>query len=297
MPSDTDVVFELDLDEPPQHLQDWAKENIKENPDTRCLVLEDFRDMIFARGDCTPHRTDDDFLLRFLRGRKFNLESAYRLLVNYYEFREDNPEFFNNINIYKLLRIGCDSIITVPPYREQTGRRIILYRMGKWNPEKYSITELFQATLIALELAILEPRAQILGGIGMFDMSDLTLSQAYHMTPSIAHKIVQIMVTSFPMKIHAVHVVFQPWIFDIVYAMFKPFITGSMSDRIFFHGDDMDSLHKHIDPKHLPERYGGRHPDYDYSPWVEGFKRNKKLNEQMESIGYIINSEENSKEE
>lgn len=288
MPSDTDVLYELDLGEPPQQLLDWAKENIHENPDTRCLILEDFRDMIYSRGDCTPHRTDDAFLLRFLRARKFNIESAYRLIVNYYDFKDNNPEIFDGVNLQHLLRVGKADVITVPPYREQTGRRILLYRWGKWDPEKYSIEELFQSTMAILELAILEQRAQILGGIGFMDMSDLTLNQVYHMTPSIAHKIFQIMVTSFPMKIEAVHVVFQPWIFDIVYKMFQPFLTGPMKNRIFLHGEDMDSLHKYIDPKHLPQKYGGRHPDYHYAPWIEGFRTDPKIIKELTSLGYGI---------
>lgn len=48
MPSDTDVLYQLDIGEPPQQLVDWAKENIRENPDTKCLILEDFRDLIFG---------------------------------------------------------------------------------------------------------------------------------------------------------------------------------------------------------------------------------------------------------
>lgn len=67
---------------------------------------------------------------------------------------------------------------------------------GNWDPERCTVTELFQATMAVLELAILEQRAQILGGIGLLDMSDLTLQQAYNMTPSVAHKIVQILVVS-----------------------------------------------------------------------------------------------------
>lgn len=51
MPSEPDVLYELELGEPPQELLDWAKENIRENPDTRCLIIEDFRDMIYGKVD------------------------------------------------------------------------------------------------------------------------------------------------------------------------------------------------------------------------------------------------------
>nr|CAH7741002.1 unnamed protein product [Callosobruchus chinensis] len=286
MPSDTDVLSELDLGEPPQELLDWAKENLNEDPETREELLEELRNLIYERGECTPHRTDDAFLLRFLRARMFNVRKAHRLLVNYYEFKENNPEFYDGVNLRGLLRIGDKNIITVPPYREQTGRRILLYRMGNWDPEQFTIDELFQATLIILELAILEQRAQILGGIAMFDLGGLTLQQAWYMTPSIAHKIVQIMVTSFPMKIHAIHIVNQSWIFDAVYNIFKPFLDNKMKEKIFFHGENMESLHQHIDPKHLPERYGGVHPDYCYNDWIKFFESSEKIMYELNSLGY-----------
>ena len=36
--------------------------------------------LLTERGDCIPHRTDDAFLLRFLRARHFAVERAYRLV-------------------------------------------------------------------------------------------------------------------------------------------------------------------------------------------------------------------------
>lgn len=48
MPSDNDVLSELDLGEPSQELLNWAKENINEDPETRCQKIQDLRDMIFG---------------------------------------------------------------------------------------------------------------------------------------------------------------------------------------------------------------------------------------------------------
>lgn len=33
---------------------------------------------------------------------------------------------------------------------------------------------------------------------------------------------------------------------------------------MFFHGNDMKSLHKHLNPSHLPADYGGLLPKIDY---------------------------------
>lgn len=70
------------------------------------------------------------------------------------------------------------------------------YRVGNWDPEKYTIDEMFQATIAVLEMAVMEQRAQILGGICIFDFGGLSMQQAWYMTPSLAHKVVQIMVVS-----------------------------------------------------------------------------------------------------
>ncbi|XP_025835316.1 clavesin-1 [Agrilus planipennis] len=288
MPTDNEVKSELDLGEPPIELLEYARRELGEDPDTRVQVLAEFRDMIYERGECMPHRTDDAFLLRFLRARYFVLERAHRLFVNYYNFKENNPEIFEGVNLMKLQELGTTNIITVPPYREQTGRRILLYRMGNWDPENTPVIEILQATMAILELAILEERAQILGGICIFDLGDLSMQQAWHLTPNIATKVIQIMVTSFPMKVHALHIVNQSKVFDFVYNIFKPLLNDQMRKRIFFHGDDMESLHQHINPKHLPERYGGVHPDYSYSDWIDYFKNNEKTKKELRSLGYSI---------
>lgn len=54
--------------------------------------------------------------------------------------------------------------------------------------------ELLKATLLTLELGLLEPRSQILGGICIFDLGGINMNQARHMTPKIAAQIIDIMV-------------------------------------------------------------------------------------------------------
>lgn len=68
--------------------------------------------------------------------------------------------------------------------------------LGEWDPECWTVDELFQATIGILEIAILEPEAQILGGICIFDLGGLSLQQAWYMTPGLASKMFQIMVVS-----------------------------------------------------------------------------------------------------
>lgn len=62
---------------------------------------------------------------------------------------------------------------------------------------------------------------------------------------------------SVPLRIKAIHIVNQPRIFNIVFALFKPFLREKLRKRIIFHGTDRASLHKYLSPECLPLAYGG----------------------------------------
>ncbi|KDR18544.1 Alpha-tocopherol transfer protein-like [Zootermopsis nevadensis] len=68
-----------------------------------------------------------------------------------------------------------------------------------------------------------------------------------------------------PLRLKEVHIVNQPFLFNMVWQMFKPFVKEKLKKRLFFHGKKMESLHEHIDPSYLPEDYGGKLPKINYS--------------------------------
>ncbi|XP_028155799.1 alpha-tocopherol transfer protein-like isoform X2 [Ostrinia furnacalis] len=248
--------------------------------------------MIYERGECTPHRMDDEFLIRFLRARNFVPQRAHRLMVNYYQFKEDNPELFENVFPMDLHNIGDAHVIAVPPYKDQEGRRLIFFRIGCWDPKTIPIEDLFKGTIMALELGLLEQRTQILGGVALFDLEDIGTQHAWQITPSVAARIVKLLVSSFPASTHAIHIINHSWLFDKIYNIFKPFLNADMRSRIFFHGYDNSSLHKHIHPDHLPERYGGIWPDYSYTIWLESLKKNLRVAKEMIACGYKFREDE-----
>jgi CRAL/TRIO domain len=134
----------------------------------------------------------------------------------------------------------------------------------------------------------MEPKAQINGGVGIFDLEGLGLNHTVHMTPTVAQKMIAIMVTALPYRTTAIHIVNQGWIFNVAFAFFKPFLTDRMREKLFIHGSNYKSLHKHIDPERLPKRYGGVLEDYSYKPWIEHCKGNKSVIKELELHGYCV---------
>lgn len=78
MPEFVEVSHTLELDFP-SDIEDIAREQ-GEDPNRTCELMQQLKDMIYERGDCNPHRMDEDFLIKFLRARFWKVENAYKLV-------------------------------------------------------------------------------------------------------------------------------------------------------------------------------------------------------------------------
>ncbi|EDW13468.2 alpha-tocopherol transfer protein isoform X1 [Drosophila mojavensis] len=262
-----------------------------ECPKTKQEKIDEFRNYILEHKDCQPHRNDDKYLQKFLRTRYWKIENSYRLLCNYYKFREDNKKYYEKVRPLDLRHLGDDDILTVTPYRDQLGHRILIYRFGRWRPNRVTVDDIFRATIILQELGSLEPISQIMGGVAIFDLKDLALEHLLHLSPSVAQKMIALLVTTMPLRTAALHIVNQNWLFNAAFKIFKPFLNASMREKLYIHGSDMSSLHKHIYPEHLPKRYGGLHEDYPYMLWLDMLEQQcaeSEIQKDMEQLGFIF---------
>ncbi|KAI9576508.1 clavesin-2-like [Glossina fuscipes] len=279
--------YELNLEpQLPEEFKRIAAER-GECEETKTQNIEEFRRYILEHNDCKPHRIDDEYLIKFLRARFWKISSSYRLICNYYKFREQNLSYYETVRPLDYKYIGDSDIISVTPYRDQYGHRILIYRFGNWKPDEISIDVLFRVSVILLELGSLEPISQVVGGVGIYDLQNLTLSQIVHLSPSYAQKIIALLVTSMPISTSALHIVNPNWTFKAAFKLFTPFLNAAMRERLFIHSD-MESLHEHISPEHLPKRYGGFHEEHSPSRWFDNMRNNEKVQNELKQLGYIF---------
>ena len=76
-------------------------------------------------------RTDAEFLLRFLRARKFDCERANQLLINYFTVREECKEQLGNLIPTSGKKVFDTGLSIVLPHRDREGRKIMYFRVGK----------------------------------------------------------------------------------------------------------------------------------------------------------------------
>ena len=103
--------------------------------------------------------------------------------------------------------------------------------------------------------------------------------------------VVALMVSAFPMTTNAIHILHQSWVFDVMFSVFKPLLDVKMQNKIFFHGSNMDSLHKHISPSNLPKKYGGIREELPYYKWIDSLSKVPQIVKEMKQLGYLLPEE------
>ncbi|XP_029001982.1 clavesin-1-like isoform X2 [Betta splendens] len=226
--------------------------------------------MIVTRPDIGFLRTDDDFILRFLRARKFDQLETFRLLAQYFQFRQQNLDMFQSFKvddpgIKRALMDGFPGVLETP---DQQGRKILILFASNWDQSRNSFTDILRAILLSLEVLIENPELQINGFILIIDWSNFSFKQASKLTPNILKLAIEGLQDSFPARFGGIHFVNQPWYIHAMYTIIKPFLKDKTRKRIFLHGNNLNSLHQLIQPECLPSEFGGTLPPYDMGIWA-----------------------------
>ncbi|DAA22737.1 TPA: retinaldehyde binding protein 1-like [Bos taurus] len=248
-----------------------ARLELNENPDVLHQDIQQVRDMIITRPDIGFLRTDDAFILRFLRARKFHQADAFRLLAQYFQYRQLNLDMFKNFKADDpgIKRALIDGFPGVLENRDHYGRKILLLFAANWDQSHGSFTDIRRALLSNLKALVAAPGLQSTGSIVVIDWINHIYKTAHRMWPRILSTALEKeLKDSFPARFGGVHFVNQPWYIHALYTLIKPFLKDKTRKRIFLHGNNLNSLHQLIHPEFLPSEFGGTLPPYDMGTWA-----------------------------
>lgn len=126
-----------------------------------------------------------------------------------------------------------NEVINVLTNFDQDGRRALVVHCGKvWDPKKVSSEQLFRLFYLIQIAALVEETTQVRGVIVIMDFDGLGMSQVRALTPAWSKRLLTFIQDAMPLRLKQVHVVNQPMIFNIVWALFKPFVKEKLSKRV-----------------------------------------------------------------
>ena len=224
---------------------------------------------------------DDKFLLAFLRARKFDVDKALQLFVNYHQFRQKYASFLSTLNAPSVEHILRSGVLSVPDSRFYNGSKAICVYPQKWDYETVPFLDNFRATILVLDKLIEDEETQIHGISLVYNFegtsfySILKVAQLEHSQRAMPIELLQ---EAFPARFKGVHLINQPWYISIVMGVIRPFMKQKLRDRIHLHGTDYQSLHEHISPDSLPIDFGGTRPPPRTNSALKLFQEELQIN-------------------
>ncbi|XP_076375368.1 alpha-tocopherol transfer protein isoform X1 [Megalopta genalis] len=252
-----DFILESDFQDGDEFYREKAEKELRETPEVVQQALKDIRVLLQGEPNLVVP-DDDEFFQKFMRPCKWYPKSTYELLKRFYKYRVNNPRYCNNLTPNNEKKVLSSEILIPLPERTTQGCRVLLINAGKkWNPKQISIDEIFRGVMLSLDAAMAEPKTQIAGVHVIMNMEGFALSQVTYITPSFAASLTEWVQRCLPCRLKGIHIVNQPFIFNMVYAIFKPFLLEKTRKRIHFHGTDWKSLTSYVSAKALPTSLGG----------------------------------------
>lgn len=269
------------------NLAQLAEQELRETPARRQRDLQILREMIRCDHDLDC-RTDDAFLVRFLRCRKFDSSRACKVLKQYYKLRYHNDHLFVNFYPSFLKETYDYNLQTVLPDRDPNGCAVFIFKAGLWNPYACKSEDIFRANVLCLEQAILDPVTQVTGIVAIMDLKGFGFTHVRFCPPRHLQKVVSLIQDGFPARFKAIHIVNEPSIFTMMFGIVRRLLNEKLQQRIHFHGCDLSSLHQFIPAEILPEEYGGFTGPMDNTDFVARLCRNDELFKKDAEYGYKI---------
>ncbi|XP_042908492.1 clavesin-2 [Parasteatoda tepidariorum] len=265
-----------------------AKQELNERPEERRKHVDRVRKYLSKEKDLNT-RTDEEFLVRFLRARKFNDERAANLVKDHYRYRSKNPRLFQRPkDMEDILRCNIFNYLS---HRDPQGRAIFLMKIGLWCTESYSFKEFVGAGNILSHWVLKNPVTQINGYVGIWDFKDYSFQHfSNSCSPRLMWMLSSLMQDCFPGRFKVAYCVNCPPLADVVWKLFKPLIREKYRKRIVVIGNDMTELHKYIHPSVLPEEYGGELPPSDSTEAVGKLMEMDSEWDREKKYGYRIQS-------
>jgi len=208
-----------------------------------------------------PHlhvRTEEKYLLPFLRVAKFDLEKAKKKLSNFYIMRRDRTEWYDDRDPRKpQIQEGVKKASFVILKKTFEHQLVVIVRPMIHDPRTHHMDDVVKCGLMILDVAVMEEElAQIYGVIAIIDMANLSFGHLKQMTPNRIKHIVNSW-QNFHCRPQRIEFVNAPSFINVVLDVFKKFMTAKLKQRTFICHDGFSSLAKFLDVGILPKDYGG----------------------------------------
>uniref|UniRef100_A0A7S4ISL5 CRAL-TRIO domain-containing protein n=1 Tax=Vannella robusta TaxID=1487602 RepID=A0A7S4ISL5_9EUKA len=197
----------------------------------------------------------DSMYLRFLRGRKWDLEASYNSYIETAEWRRN----FQGIGVDNIDETMIENELKTGKcfmYKYDKRNRTIIYVRPRFHDPNQNTTEEMDRFLVWMtELGRKMLRPGVETGLVIYDMNGFGLS---NMDYTQVKTQIRILESYYPESMGLTLIVNSPWLFSACWRLIKGWIDPVAAEKIKF--ISQAELTQYVDPDNLLKDYGGNDP-------------------------------------
>ena len=89
------------------------------------------------------------------------MQGAIDVLTSYVSHLAECPRYLYRAKALEAAKLCSMQAHTVMPTRDRHGRRVYIFRPGKWDPDRFTFTDMYSLGYMISELLALEPKTQV----------------------------------------------------------------------------------------------------------------------------------------
>ncbi|CAG9807640.1 unnamed protein product [Chironomus riparius] len=247
-----------------------AKTEIREDEIRKQQSLEQLRDFISKHAFIKTCRTEDSFLLPFLRARKYNMDRVCDTFEKALIFVRTHDEWFDwsEDKFNRTMELYDTGFIKVMKNRDSEGRRVVIAN-NKLDMEKYNADDVFRLHCLVFLVLANEEETQICGIVYIDDFSEGITMKYLSMYPlkSMYDFTIQLKVT--PVRLKNICLVGLPSFATQFLNIVKLGLSEVMNQRLHV-VDNASEIGNFVDQSVMTKDYGG---DFDGDECLKEFRK------------------------
>ena len=215
----------------------------------RALIVAKFEEELDEKVLCEAN------LKRYLRSSNWNPSVALSVFLSSVQLVRDFPNFLLPLANSRQTSTAC--LVWSAPQRERHGSRLVFLSIGPWEPSKISVESFYSYEFFLFQLISQEPRTQVGGVVVVVDLTDFGFKHLRALGIQELRCLGNFLSGGFPLWFRAIHFVNNPWVFNKLFSLLKPFLSERVIACITFHGYNTADLVAALSPELLPVKLGG----------------------------------------
>ncbi|XP_016928739.2 alpha-tocopherol transfer protein-like [Drosophila suzukii] len=237
-------------------LAEVARLQLGEDPSAVATKIEALRTWINEQ-NYLEARTDDQFLVAFLRFCRWDVDDAKKRVLFYYTYKSKERELLKGRLVDdKLLELARSGIFaTLPNPIGPGGPRIHYTRMGHIETSKHSVSDIFRFHAFRAEIEVnTDDNWNVSGVVEIIDFTKIPYSLLLQFDPGMFKRMNAFLEHGIPANLVATHIVNASRETQFVLGL----VRNVMKQKELLHiHSNIESLNKAIGKEYLPAELGG----------------------------------------